>query len=145
MSFTIQSFLNKLVYFIAGAKGEPGLAVAEKGQPGPRGQDGEPGLPGTNGTQIPSDNQNPANPQPKRDGYLLSYFFLFCTCCYQVIQVSLGSLVFQVCQEPRVTQDSQVLDCQDPPELKVLTFLFSCNVKPVCVVFAFFTAELPFI
>lgn len=70
-------FLNQLVYFIAGAKGEPGLAVAEKGQPGPRGQDGEPGLPGANGTQIQSDNQSPANPQPKREGYLLSYFFYF--------------------------------------------------------------------
>lgn len=35
-----------------------------------------------------------------------------------VIQVSLGSLVFQVYQEPRGTLDSQALDCQDPPELK---------------------------
>lgn len=124
---------------IAGAKGEPGLAVAEKGQPGPRGQDGEPGLPGANGTQTPSDNQNPANPQPKREDCLLSYWFLCCTFCYQVIRVSLGSLVSQVYQEPRVTLDSQVLDCQDPPELKVTTFL-------VCVVvFSSFTPELPFI
>lgn len=43
-------FINQFVCCIVGAKGEPGLAVAEKGQPGPRGQDGEPGLPGSNGT-----------------------------------------------------------------------------------------------
>lgn len=35
-----------------------------------------------------------------------------------VIQASLGSLDFQVYQEPKVTLDSQVLDCQDPPDLK---------------------------
>lgn len=35
-----------------------------------------------------------------------------------VTQVSLGNLDFQVYQEPRVTLDSQVLDCLDPPELK---------------------------
>lgn len=36
----------------AGAKGEPGLTIAEKGLPGPRGQDGEPGLPGASGTRL---------------------------------------------------------------------------------------------
>lgn len=37
---------------IAGAKGEPGLSVADKGLPGPRGEDGEPGLPGSPGRQL---------------------------------------------------------------------------------------------
>lgn len=37
---------------IAGAKGEPGLSIAEKGQPGLRGQDGEPGLPGPPGRRV---------------------------------------------------------------------------------------------
>lgn len=65
------SFLNQFLCFVAGAKGEPGLAVAEKGQPGSRGQDGEPGLPGANGTQTPSDSQNPAK-------------FVFCLLCFHV-------------------------------------------------------------
>lgn len=67
-------FLNQFICVVAGAKGEPGLAVAEKGQPGPRGQDGEPGLPGANGTQTPSDNQNTYKPQPKREDLLSPLF-----------------------------------------------------------------------
>lgn len=108
--------------------------MAEKGLQGPRGQDGEPGLPGSNGTQILSDNQNPANPQPKREDSLLSHLFICCISCHQVIQASLGSLDFQVYQEPKVTLDSQVLDCQDPPDLKVPTSLFFYNLKPFCEV-----------
>lgn len=148
-SFGLQSFLKiHLFCFISsGAKGEPGLAVAEKGLQGPRGQDGEPGLPGSNGTQILSDNQNPANPQPKREDSLLSHLFLCCISCHQVIQASLGSLDFQVYQEPKVTLDSQVLDYQDPPELKVPTSLFfsTTSSHSLKLFFASITAYLPFI
>lgn len=38
------------ISLLTGAKGEPALAVAEKGSPGQRGQDGEPGRPGSPGT-----------------------------------------------------------------------------------------------
>lgn len=48
----MQGKLTQFEPSIAGAKGEPGLSVAEKGLPGPRGQDGEPGLPGGPGRQL---------------------------------------------------------------------------------------------
>lgn len=41
-----------LCVFCAGAKGEPGLTIAEKGVRGPSGLDGEPGLPGSPGKDI---------------------------------------------------------------------------------------------
>lgn len=58
-----------------GAKGEPGLSVAEKGLPGPRGLDGEPGLPGGPGTQL------------------LSYSLIHAAFALQVNKVTQGSVV----------------------------------------------------
>lgn len=48
----MQGKLTQFEPSIAGAKGEPGLSVAEKGLPGPQGQNGEPGLPGPPGRQL---------------------------------------------------------------------------------------------
>lgn len=47
----MQGKVTQFELSIAGAKGEPGLSVADKGPPGPQGQDGEPGLPGSPGRQ----------------------------------------------------------------------------------------------
>lgn len=53
LSFNLLTETSLLAFFhLAGAKGEPGLTVAEKGFPGPKGLDGQPGLPGAPGTQL---------------------------------------------------------------------------------------------
>lgn len=50
--------------------------------------------------------------------FLLSDFnFAMCRC--QVTPVNLASLDSLVYQDPRVNQDSQALDSQDPQDLKV--------------------------
>lgn len=110
----MQGKLTQFEPSIAGAKGEPGLSVAEKGLPGPRGQDGEPGLSGSPGKTI----------------VIIPLLSCSCSCvcllsdyfamgCYQVTQVNLGSLVSLVYQDPRVNQDSQALDSPEPQDLKV--------------------------
>jgi len=109
-------------YNLTGAKGEPGLAVAEKGLPGPRGLDGSSGLPGSPGTPgavvlsrvvclCCRASLAPPHPGDARVSF-----------CWQVHRVDPDRTASLACREQRGTLDSQASDYRDPRGSKVGDF-----------------------
>lgn len=121
MDITYSQCLSEWV----GQKGEPGLAVSERGERGPPGRDGDPGSPGNPGKEKITD-------------YSCQHTFSCLKCIWsrwgiqsstetgsvsvQVIQAyqdSLGSLAYL---DPKEILVFLVLVCQDPLVLKVQCF-----------------------